>query len=561
MGYPAADLQQAKLTSPIESAALAELEEQPHAEPSPESRPALPARAQGDPPRPISHAVYRLLKVIACGLVVGIPWLYPPIAVLKLVGLVAWFRIAATPNRGSMRVFSEGLLIGFVSLGVAFHWARESISETTHMTGVLSVVVWCGLVLWEAIPFGLLSLVIYRTAGRWLMFGVPFVWCLFEIYWPRIFPWSVAHVFLEWLPLMQIAQLGGQALITGVILWFIAGLVFLWQRVARGGGVTAVSIATLLPVVFAWGYGQWLLDSGRGVDAQTAGVRIAAVQVDPSQSGAIDRLENLSDSLPEEVDLVCWPESTLGIFSDELQSFADRVEVIRLAKPICKADKLWPGIQCDLLAGAKTYRQDSEGPYLNVAFLINDQKDIVDRYIKRDLMPIGEYVPGEKWFPVLREWAALDDVLDRGKSAETLQISSGTNVGVMICYEDMVADNAIESVRNGAQILVALINASQFPSTYTLMQHERLARLRAVETQRWVVRCGATGRTCLIAPSGELVDSVPLESEGVLLANVKARDELTLYTRYPGWFAGACGLIAIGVLIGGWRRPYSYPGG
>lgn len=524
---------------------------------------------------------WAFLKLIACGVLIGTPWLYPPLAVLKILGLIAWFRMAAVPNRSALRVFGDGAVIGFVSLGIAFHWARESIAETTHSTGALAYVVWGGLVLWEAIPFGMLSLVLSRTAGRWTMFGVPFVWGLLEIYWPRIFPWSVAHVFLEWLPLVQIAQLGGQALVTLVVLWFVVGTVFLWQRLEaeldhakdpnadfdvedlstaegrrriRRHSPGAIALVTALPAIAALACGVWLLDASRSADEQARAIEVAALQVDPSYVGAVDRLAEFSDSLPEQTDLVLWPESTLGFFADSLHSFADTDAVLDLARHPCDAADPWPGIRCDLLAGAKTFQQDpDEGPYRNVAYLIDRQKEILDRYIKRDLMPIGEYVPGEQWFPVLRDWAALDDVLDRGDAPVALRLTSGPTVGVMICYEDMVAENAIDSVRAGAQVLTALINASQFSSPYTLLQHERLARFRAVETQRWVLRCGATGRTCLIAPTGKVVDSVPLQTEDVLVGRLKVRDGLTFYARYPQWFPAVCGLVTLGLVVAGRR--------
>ena len=244
-------------------------------------------------------------------------------------------------------------------------------------------------------------------------------------------------------------------------------------------------------------------------------------------------MQELSDSVATQADLILWPESTLGSYHVALEHFRDPDHTIANSEMPNPAITPYPTIHCDLLAGGKTYEGERDnGPYKNTAFLIDKRNQIVGRYVKRSLMPIGEYVPGEKWFPRLREWAALNTQLIRGGSDAPLMLSNGTSVGMLVCYEDMVAANASASVREGADCLVALANGSAFKDPDTLRQHLKLAQLRTIENRRALIRCAATGVTCLVQPNGMISESLPIGENGLLFTQVPLVQELTFYTRY-----------------------------
>jgi apolipoprotein N-acyltransferase len=97
--------------------------------------------------------------------------------------------------------------------------------------------------------------------------------------------------------------------------------------------------------------------------------------------------------------------------------------------------------------------------------------------------------------------------------------------------------------------LVALINGSAFTDPDTLRQHLRLAQLRAVENRRTLVRCAATGVTCVIHPDGRIAAQLPIEGDGVLQTSIPLVDDLTIYTKFGDWFAELSVIVAAAMLV------------
>ena len=126
-------------------------------------------------------------------------------------------------------------------------------------------------------------------------------------------------------------------------------------------------------------------------------LRIALIQVDPAYVGVEEKLRERSLAVNDQVDLICWPELAIGNYSEELADFRDSQRTAVLSRD--SRDSLQPAkdLQHDLLAGGKLYRPDAaeEGPYTMAAFLISPAQEILGKYRKRTLLPLGEYVPGQ----------------------------------------------------------------------------------------------------------------------------------------------------------------------
>jgi apolipoprotein N-acyltransferase len=111
---------------------------------------------------------------------------------------------------------------------------------------------------------------------------------------------------------------------------------------------------------------------------------------------------------------------------------------------------------------------------------------------------------------------------------------------VLLCYEDMLPEAARSLVDNSATVLVSLINGAAFPSDVTLAQHRMLAQLRAIENRRALVRCAATGETCIVSPVGTLAARLPLHVPAVLQADVPLLDAWTPARRLAVVWPAAC---------------------
>ncbi len=116
-------------------------------------------------------------------------------------------------------------------------------------------------------------------------------------------------------------------------------------------------------------------------------------------------------------------------------------------------------------------------------------------------------------------------------------------------YEDMERENARRTTLCGAECFVVLINGSGFEDEDALRQHQRLAMLRTVENRRGMLRCGATGLTCYISPTGRVEQQLPMFTEGQIVAAIPLMDHLTIYSRFGEWFTWLSTLIVVFTVI------------
>jgi apolipoprotein N-acyltransferase len=281
-------------------------------------------------------------------------------------------------------------------------------------------------------------------------------------------------------------------------------------------------------------------------------LKIGLVQVDPAYMGSEQKLRDRSLPLHDHVDLLCWPESSLGIYNEKLTHFRDPAKTILLSRDSQNSLQPAEGFACHLLAGGKLYRDGAadEGPYAMTAFLISPAQDIVGRYRKRTLLPFGEYIPGQSWYPAVREYATLRDVVEAGADPGPMVTTAGHRLGLVICYEDTLPRNARHTVAAGAEALFSIIQGTAFENPLTLVQHQRLAALRAVENRRYFVRCASTGVTCVIDPTGRTIAELPPQVEGTLVTEIALNRSRTVYNRFGHLFPWLC--TAIGG-VGLWR--------
>lgn len=497
---------------------------------------------------------------------IGLPWIFPSVFPLAWVGMGLLALIVSQLR--PLAAFAFGYLVGVGALWIAFHWSVEAIAETVDTSWTVASAAFAGLLIWEAIPFGLFAALVAGIVGKHLthFWAIPFLWIVPEFWWPKIFPWSMAHLQTDHPVLLQTADWGGVASVSFLFMLAASTITLLLGLLARrwrlidvplaSGGRGAAIAAGLFVGIVAVG----LIRQHQVQTAADAGEHftVAAVQVDTTYVGWMEKLRGFSREVEAEADLICWPESSTGTYDESLTHFRDEVQTIYHSVMPNPATKLLPDSGRYLLAGAKTYQPGNKksGPYLNTAMLIDPDQSIIDRYVKRALMPIGEYMPGEQLYPELRAMANIRKMIVPGADADPVQVAGIAKPGVLICYEDLVTWTARSTVAQGADCLVALINASAFTNPLTLDQHYRLAMLRSVENRRALVRCSATGVTGVVSPTGELLASLPCRTEAALVQSVPRMQGITFYTRFGDAFAYLCTAVFGGVIIGSrLRRP------
>ncbi|MFQ5345688.1 MAG: apolipoprotein N-acyltransferase, partial [Mariprofundus sp.] len=122
----------------------------------------------------------------------------------------------------------------------------------------------------------------------------------------------------------------------------------------------------------------------------------------------------------------------------------------------------------------------------------------------------------------------------------------GIAYGSLICYESLFPEEARARVLHGAEVLVNVTNDAWYGTTPAAWQHFQAARMRAVETGRFVLRAANTGVTAIIQPDGVVRGISPWWTQTVLSGNYRLSNTQTGYVRWGDWPLLAC-LIMLAV--------------
>jgi len=181
-------------------------------------------------------------------------------------------------------------------------------------------------------------------------------------------------------------------------------------------------------------------------------------------------------------------------------------------------------------------------PHLtNSVAVIDRDGAIVARYDKRHLVPFGEFIPrGFGWFVALMHIPLGE--FGRGAATQPLLEIDTQRVAFDICYEDLFGEELAAQVRDGATILVNVSNIAWFGDSHALPQHLQIARMRAIELARPVLRATNTGVTAAIDARGQVVGALPTYTAGSLALAMQGSVGLTPYARWGNALPLALGL-------------------
>jgi apolipoprotein N-acyltransferase len=188
------------------------------------------------------------------------------------------------------------------------------------------------------------------------------------------------------------------------------------------------------------------------------------------------------------------------------------------------------------------------GRFRNAAVVWEPGRGVVDRYDKVHRVPFGEYVPFRSFFDHLADLSDVPRDAIAGAGPGVLRTSAG-RLGVVISYEVFFADRGRAAARAGGELLLVPTNASSYTTSQVPAQELAAARLRAVETGRWVVQAAPTGYSGVVDPGGRVVHRGPLGTRAVLDAAVRLRRGSTLAVRLGDLPVAAVALVA---LVGAW---------
>jgi apolipoprotein N-acyltransferase len=106
-----------------------------------------------------------------------------------------------------------------------------------------------------------------------------------------------------------------------------------------------------------------------------------------------------------------------------------------------------------------------------------------------------------------------------------------------------------EFVQRGANVLYIITNDGWWRKTQGHKQHLSYARLRAIESRKWVARSANTGISAFINSRGDVLDRIEYGEKGVLVGDVKLNDRVTLYAQYGDYIGRLAGFMAVMFLL------------
>jgi apolipoprotein N-acyltransferase len=447
------------------------------------------------------------------------PFDYAYLAPMALILLFAsWQNI--TPGRA----LSRGYLFGLGAFGLGVSWVYISIHDFGRANMLSSALV-TGLFVgfWALFPAlaGYLSVKL-RTKDRGLIsiMVMPVVWLLIEYfrgYWVlNGFPWlQIAYSQLE-------TPMAGYIPVTGVYgTGFLVALtasviVFMFQTRNH-----RLLLTTALALIWTTGS---VLQGIKWTEAIGDPIRVSLIQGNIKQDQKW-RPENKLNTLRYyktmtethwDSSVIVWPETSIPAYLSEVNEW--------FLLPLSKAAQQH---KSDLIVSLPAHGNSEDEKY-NAVMTLGKETAL---YRKKHLLPFGEYLP---WRPVsgfiLNSLGMKLGNFKPGGIDQPLLKAGGYSFITSICYEDAFGDANIIGLPDAAY-LVNVTNDGWFGNSMEPHQHLQIARMRAMETGRFLLRATNTGVTAVVAPNGRIISKAPPFEATVLTETITPMGGMTPYAR------------------------------
>lgn len=469
-------------------------------------------------------------------------WLLPVLSLTLL---------AAVLHRGNFKhclVHSLAFGLGYYGMGVS--WVYISIHEYGNAPAPLAALMTFLFVAFLAFVFSLpLSLIHWvKNKNLRLLIAFPLLWGLGE--WSRSwlltgFPWlyigygHLSSPLVGWAPIGGVLLVGLLSALSSAILAFT----LLFRR--------------YLPLLAMGLVGLWGLSVPlKSIEWTTQGESIQVGMVQPNVSllekwnpeyrqPIADKLWQLSDPLWQQVDWLIWPEAAIPDL------------YFRSTDYIAALDQQAKQSNTHFVSGI-LYDNEAEGTYFNSVIGAGLAEGI---YFKQRLVPFGEYVPLESWLRGLIDFFNLPNSFIQAGPQEQENLTLGDyKLATSICYEIVYPSLVAQQLKN-AHAILTISNDSWFGESIGPLQHFHMARMRAIETGRFVIRVTNNGVSGIISPKGIITQ----RSEQFIATTAQGEIKMvTGNTPYLIWqdnlFLGLLALAAVFVALRQYRDSKPHKG-
>jgi apolipoprotein N-acyltransferase len=365
------------------------------------------------------------------------------------------------------------------------------------------------------------------------------------------FPWLlIGYSQSDWSRLIQVADISGVYGISFLVVWSNVALVWLWQFRGRrslswapiGGAVLSLAVCLI--------YGSAALDRwDRIAPTHRAALLQGNLSIDDPDAelthkytqGYIDMADQLRSA---GVDLLVLPESPAPIIFQHDPGYRETLRGLARRYPL------------GLVFNNIYFREiDGTEQYFNSAFFLDRNGSETGRYDKIHLVPFGEYIPLKRL--LFFSHAISKDVgsFEPGNLYLTAPLG-GHVASVLICFEAVFPDLSREFVRRGSELIINLTNDRWYGDTAAPYQHLAMARWRAIESRRFLLRSANSGITAIIVPSGRIEVKTEILRPDLAVGGFAFLSGATCYVRYGSAFPLLCAIILFCVLLWNVNRRY-----
>jgi apolipoprotein N-acyltransferase len=405
---------------------------------------------------------------------------------------------------------------------------------------------WLALILICGLPWLIFGLLNIDSKSNWFFFQPAALVVVLEVIranWPwGGLPWGLlAYSQLDG-PLVKLSMLGGQAIVSGVVVICAAAMIKLVkQRSLTAVLLIAICMLTARSVDVFHSSETVTLSAVQGNVPRVGNTLSAqrAAVLNNHVAGTEKLLSDIKLGVTPSPDLIVWPESGTdldplipGIAADEINRLSASTEI-----PLLIGGTTFSG-------GTLSNGEDltAVGPR-NVGILWSAESGPGEMYVKRHPLPFGEYLPMRDFLArYIKRFDQIPNDFVAGNKVGVFNVGD-KKIGDVICFEIANANLVFDTVAAGAQVMVVQTNNSTFGNSTQPSQQFAITRFRAIESQRAFLVASTSGISGLIRNDGEVLMKTKQFESAVVTGEVELISEKTIVNRYPHW------VLIVSVLI------------
>ncbi len=515
------------------------------------------------------QAIKKYHLAILSGLLIALS--YPPFPAWAVFFCLAplWFLTTRLENLKSL--FWAGWWTQFSVSMVGFHWVAITAHDFGFLPWIVSIPV---LFIFASfahlhIPAAVVLVRLFQRGSPWPVhfqfLALALTTGLLERIWPMIFPWHSAYSLLHsQLPMYQLAELIGFSGLSTLLMLTSAGFAWglsQWSRSKKKSYKIAASVLVVILGLNLWGFlikpidkrfdkylKVLIVQANIGQFEKVLAEKNLKSNQNEIQQAVMDKYFQLTDEAVQkfpEAEVIIWPETALADYLDP--EYLSRPRQQQLQYKILSWQKA-------LITGSYS-RQFGTNRTYNGMFFFDYRGQLSDSgFRKNQLLAFGERLPFGDTFPWLYDLLPFVSSFSAGPGPQVKKLQTLNQelvVSPQICYESLHPWFARKSVLMGADIIVNVTNDSWFGEHFEPYQHASMTWARAIENRRPLIRSTNTGQSSVIAHTGRILITSPINQEWSGLANVPIPDrKVTVYMRY-GHLDWILILVILLGLIGG----------